>query len=171
MLPGTRSKRFERDELFQGVKMSFHAPSVAIAFSSELLSRPLRSLDEDFSPAFRPDAKHGDDVVATDFVGSLQDTVATLLPLHCPSIQELADLARTAPRTLQRRLSESGTSLREVIDRARFGLADEYLSDTSAAMTDIAFELGYSDSTAFARAFHRLAGVAPTTYRAQRLDS
>jgi AraC-like DNA-binding protein len=94
-----------------------------------------------------------------------------MLPVGCPTVRDLADMAGTTPRTLQRRMAACGTSLRQVVDRARFRTAREWLSDPSASVTDIALRLGYSDSTAFTRAFHRLAGMPPSTYRKQLLAS
>ena len=169
-LPGTRTVRFSRDELFQGVRMVYGCRVISIVFSAALLDRPLRKLAEGASCNLRGLAQDRVVVVPDDFVGSLLETVAALLPHGCPSAQELSDIIHTTPRTLQRRLAESGTSLRHVTDRARFRLADEYLRGTSASVTDIAFELGYSDSTAFTRSFHRLTGVAPSSYRARSLN-
>ncbi len=80
-------------------------------------------------------------------------------------------MADLSPRTLQRRLSEAGTSVREVIDHARFRLADEYLRQSTASITETAFLLGYGDSTAFTRAFHRMTGVSPTAYRTRICDA
>ena len=170
-LPGKRSQRFERDELFQGVQMSYGAPDISVAFSRDLLARPLRRLQGEPARRCRPDALAVAESVAPEFIDSLKDTIVTLLPLGCPSVRDVADIAHTTPRTLQRRLAECGTSLRQVTDHARFQLADDYLRRTSATVTDIALELGYSDSTAFTRAFHRVAGVTPTEYRTQRYDA
>jgi len=171
-LPGSRPQRFARDEMFQGVQMVYGAPQVTIVFPSDLLGRPLRPLAA--MAGATPCAAAGatrDREVSTDFVASLEDTVASLLPTGCPSVRDLADMAGTTPRTLQRRVAACGTSIRQVVDRARFRLAREYLRDSSASVTDIALRLGYSDSTAFARAFHRLAGMSPSTYRQCRIDA
>jgi len=107
---------------------------------------------------------------AADFIGSLEDTVVALLPCGCPSVRGLAAIAQLSPRTLQRRVAEEGSSLRRIVEHARFRLAADYLRQSDATVTDIALELGYSDSTAFARAFHRMAGVPPSEYRARQLD-
>lgn len=170
-LPGMRSQRFARDELFQGVRIDYGAPDLAVVFSRELLSRPLPGLAGQRATRCRSGVSGETRPLASDFVGSLESTIEAQLFAGCPTIHDLADVAHTTPRTLQRRLAECGTSLRQVVDRARFRLADEYLRDPSASVTGIALELGYSDSTAFSRAFRRMAGVAPSTYRAQRLDA
>jgi AraC-like DNA-binding protein len=171
-LPGRRSQRFARDELFRGVNLSYGAPNVTVVFPARLLSRRLKPLMGIGGSGQRvAEGTFEDPDIPGDFTRSLRDTVASLLPLGCPTVQDLADVTDLKPRTLQRRLAECGTSLRQVIDDARFGLAAEYLRDPAASVTDIALDLGYGDSTAFTRAFHRLAGVSPTAYREQRLSA
>lgn len=170
-LPGTRSERFARDELFQGVAMVYGAPHVTVVFPAELLDHPLRSA-RGFMPAGRRTMVPGDGrAPAADFIGSLEDTVVALLPAGCPSVHGLAAIAHLTPRTLQRRVAEEGSSLRRIVEHARFRLATDYLRQSDASITDIALELGYSDSTAFTRAFHRMAGVPPSQYRARQLDA
>lgn len=170
-LPGARPQRFARDELFQGVSMVYGAPDVAVSFPIELLGHDLRSLPG--RPGSRQrDADHdGGCAPSADFLGSLEDTVLALLPAGCPSLRDLAEISHLSPRTLQRRVAEEGASLRQVIDQARFRLAADYLRDSAAKVTDIALELGYSDSTAFTRAFRRVAGVSPSDFRGRRLDA
>ena len=171
-LPDSRSKRFARDELFQDVQMVYGAPHVTVVFPACLLSRALEPCRDELgralgAPVVLPDGYS----IPTDFVASLEATITSLLPIGCPSVGDLAEIAGTTPRTLQRRLATCDTSLRRVFDRARFRMASGYLRDTCASITDIAFRLGYSDSTAFARAFHRIAGVPPSAYRTQHCDT
>ena len=164
-LPGRRSERFDRDELFRDVRMVYGARELQVVFSRELLSRPLPIL-----PIPITETDESEEVVqrhapAQDLVGSLDNTVASMLPRGCPSIDEIAGIANTSVRTLQRRLDDAGLSFRRVVDRVRFRVAGEYLRDPTATVTEIAFQLGYSDSTAFTRAFHRLTGESPTAYQ------
>lgn len=170
-LPGTRSQRFARDELFQGVTMVYGAPDVAVAFPAELLDHPLRKINGGPTAREWPMSSSDDRAPAADFIGSLEDTVMALLPCGCPSVRELAAIAQLSQRTLQRRVAQEGSNLRRIFDHARFRLAADYLRDGDATVTDIALELGYSDSTAFTRAFHRMAGVTPSRYRDRRLDA
>jgi AraC-like DNA-binding protein len=67
-------------------------------------------------------------------------------------------------RSLQRRLSEQGTSFREVLQDTRLDLARSYLTEGRYSVTEIAFLLGFADSSGFARAFRRHTGVAPSSY-------
>ena len=170
-LPGTRSARFERDELFQGVRLVYGSRDVRLVFSRDLLARPLAALPARAAGTVQsPQARH-DGPSPADFVTSLECAVESILSLGAPSVEDIADMADLSPRTLQRRLAEAGTSVREVIDHARFRLADEYLRQSTASITDTAFLLGYSDSTAFTRAFHRMTGVSPTAYRVRICDA
>jgi len=170
-LPGLRSERFARDELFQGVAMVYGAPDVTVVFPAELLDHPLTRFPEITTARRRPVMLGDGRAPAADFVGSLEDTVMALLPCGCPSVPGLAAIAQLSPRTLQRRVAEEGSSLRRIVEHARFRLAADYLRQSNATVTDIALELGYSDSTAFTRAFHRTAGVPPSLYRSKKLDA
>ena len=74
-----------------------------------------------------------------------------------------------AERGLARRLGEAGLSYSQVLDQVWFEAAADRLRDRRVKIIDIAFDLGYSDHAHFTRAFRRLAGVAPRTFRAQQL--
>jgi len=69
-------------------------------------------------------------------------------------------------RTLNRRLSEAGTTFRQVLDQVRFELAREMLSDTRLHIAEIAARLGYRTPSAFTRAFRRWSGNSPAHWRA-----
>jgi AraC-like DNA-binding protein len=69
--------------------------------------------------------------------------------------------------TLRRRLEEEGTTYSEILDDLRKKLAERYVRDRSPAISEIAFLLGFSNVTAFHRAFRRWTGVAPSEYRAR----
>ncbi len=85
-----------------------------------------------------------------------------------PSVAQLAALLNMSPRTLARRLTAEGINFRELSTRIRHRRACEMLSDSGMPLHQIAYQLGYSDTTAFIRAFHRDGGVAPAQYRAAR---
>ena len=70
-------------------------------------------------------------------------------------------------RTLQRRLAEADTSYLRLVDDTRKDLALRYLEDASRSIMDVAFTLGFSQQSAFTRAFKRWTGVNPTEYRAR----
>jgi len=71
-------------------------------------------------------------------------------------------------RTLRRRLSEDGTSYRELRDEVREALAEELLATGALSVSDVAIRLGYAEATSFIAAFRRWKGVTPAAY-ARRL--
>lgn len=68
-------------------------------------------------------------------------------------------------RSLHRHLSEEGVRFSTLLDDCRFRVARHALADTSHPLAQIAFELSYSDQTAFERAFKRRTGMTPRQYR------
>lgn len=81
------------------------------------------------------------------------------------SFEDVASQLAMAPRSLHRRLTEEGTSFRNLVEAERKQLAGQLLESTEMKQDDLAFQLGYGDSTAFARAFRRWFGQSPSEYR------
>jgi len=82
-----------------------------------------------------------------------------------PSLTELAQTLNLSSRTLDRYLEKEGESFRKLSNRTRHEKALEMLDDDGLTVTQIAYELGYTDVSNFARSFRREAGVAPGDYR------
>lgn len=81
---------------------------------------------------------------------------------------ELAGIAsklNLSTRSLQRLLQEQGLSFTQLVDNVRRELAERYLADASLDLTDIAFLLGFSEQSAFQRAFKRWTGKTPAAFR------
>jgi AraC-like DNA-binding protein len=70
-----------------------------------------------------------------------------------------------SPRTLQRRLHEENTSHQQLLDELRRELAQRYLREPTIAIGETAFLLGFSEPSAFHRAFKRWTGTTPGTFR------
>jgi AraC-like DNA-binding protein len=71
-------------------------------------------------------------------------------------------------RSLQRRLADEGVSFDALLDELRRELALRYLADEKVAIAEIAYLLGYSEPSAFHRAFKRWTGTTPAEARQQR---
>lgn len=67
--------------------------------------------------------------------------------------------------TLKRRLLELGTSYLEIVKQRRHTWACQMLSGSNKPISEIARDLGYRHRPNFARAFTRLSGISPATYR------
>ncbi|HWH47948.1 MAG TPA: AraC family transcriptional regulator [Burkholderiales bacterium] len=71
-------------------------------------------------------------------------------------------------RTLQRKLADADLTYQKLVDDTRRDLAMRHLEDPRYSVTDVTFLLGFSQQSAFTRAFKRWAGMSPSEYRAQR---
>ena len=80
------------------------------------------------------------------------------LPAGRLTADEVARLTGVSRRTLVRRLSEAGTSYRELVDTELRGRAEKLLRDGDLSYARIAEELGYIDPTSFSRAYRRWFG-------------
>lgn len=82
-----------------------------------------------------------------------------------PTVRQLAALLNMSPRTLARKLSAEGIDFRELSTRIRHERACAMLAAPSIPLHQIAYQLGYGDTTAFIRAFRSEAGTTPALYR------
>jgi AraC-like DNA-binding protein len=82
-----------------------------------------------------------------------------------PTISDIAKHFGMSGRTLQRRLSERGHSFQKLVDEARRELAERLLAETSYPLAEVAFLTGFSEQSAFNRAFKRWAGQTPRSFR------
>lgn len=82
---------------------------------------------------------------------------------------DLVTVARdlgTSKRTLQRVLASHGSSFRAVLQSVRRDKAQELLAGSALTVEKVSFAVGYADSKALRRAFHRWGRPAPSRYRA-----
>lgn len=82
-----------------------------------------------------------------------------------PSQEMVAEKLHMSLRNLQRKLSQEGTTYREVLDATRQELAVFYLGKSDSSFGEIAYLLGFGDSSSFSRAFKRWFSLSPTAFR------
>jgi AraC-like DNA-binding protein len=98
------------------------------------------------------------------FVGEVQRAIASRLPEDA-SADAVARELNMSVRTLQRRLVVCGTTFHEVSEAVLARLAAGYLSDPAVSVSEVAFLLGFSEQSAFNRAFRRWTGESPGRWR------
>lgn len=145
---------------------SFGSASLVAKLDARLLSLPVRRSEEDLA-AFLQGAPgkismlyRRDREVALAVRGVIGDSVSPAV-----GIDEVARQLHLSARTLHRRLAEEGTSFRAVRDAVRRERATLALEKTQKSVAEVASELGYSEPSAFFRAFVGWTGLAPTVYR------
>ena len=144
--------------------------TTAIAVPRALLAQPLRRNGTAGDATEALEKRLWDTAPASDFADALRQLAGTLLKDgDPPRIETMAEITGLSVRTLQRRLAKHGLSHFDIVDQARYQTATRLLGDSEIRITDVAMDLGYSDSAHFTRAFKRWAGITPRDYRNQRL--
>lgn len=82
-----------------------------------------------------------------------------------PSLARIARRMALSARTLQRRLADEQTTFADVLDETRRHVAQAYVKDRGLALTEVAYLLGFSEQSAFSRAFQRWWGMPPSQFR------
>lgn len=96
-------------------------------------------------------------------------TVRNQVKIHLgdvqPTITEIARVFGVTDQSLQRQLRDNGLTFQEIVTAARKELALHYMEDSNIPLTEIAYCLGYSELSAFSRAFRGWTGMSPQRYR------
>ena len=153
-----------------GPSVRFNASEASLALPRNILEQPISSENIDILVANEPTLE--------SLVRSIrQDNLSARLSLaildRLPSGQiltqdEAASSQNMSLRTLQRRLEEEGLSFRVLVDQTRANRAESLLADDRYALSEIAYQCGFSEQASFSRAFKRWFGTTPSQYR-QRL--
>lgn len=100
---------------------------------------------------------------------SLSEQVRAHIQTHLaegePELDNIADSMGMSRLTLQRRLKAEHVSYRQLLENVRRDLASHYLQQSHLPITEMGLLLGYSETSAFSRAFRRWFGVSPRQYR------
>jgi AraC-like DNA-binding protein len=86
-------------------------------------------------------------------------------------IRAVASELSMSDRTLQRRLTDEGTTFKRLLTQARHEQAREYLADPKLDIKEVAFLIGYEDQNSFYRAFRLWEGDTPSKWRSEYLGT
>lgn len=150
-------------EAFFACPVQFGAPEDLIRYHNAVLTLPLKSPDPALTALLE---QHADTLLAQlpqqdAIVQQLRTAIAHDLREGEPDIHRISTQLGYSSRTLQRRLREAGTGFRAELNVVRYQLALSYLRDPRLHILDIAMLLGYSEHSAFTRAFKEWSGQTP----------
>ncbi|WP_406859110.1 AraC family transcriptional regulator [Streptomyces sp. HUAS MG47] len=162
----------EYDLLF-GAPCRFGAARTAVVFDRALLDEPVVRDAADLKVFLR---RAPFDILArVDYGGTLTARVRRLLgralPGALPGPEEIAGRLSVSPQTLRRRLAAEGTSFQQIRDQLRRDHAVSVLARGTASIEELSHRLGFSEPSAFHRAFRRWTGSTPRAYGADRGQS
>jgi len=103
----------------------------------------------------------------SDVCSAVKQKIVELLPNGECTREIVAKAMALSPSALQFKLSKSDTSFQTILDATRMELACSYVQQSALSVTEIAFLLGFNDTSNFARAFKRWTGMSPSEFRDQ----
>ncbi|MDQ2093607.1 AraC family transcriptional regulator [Rhodalgimonas zhirmunskyi] len=150
-----------------GCPVRFGAELDAILYTDEVLARPNILGDEGISQYLTShlDAELSEITREPPLVTQARAAIAQALSEGAPKMAEIARGLGLSARSFHRRLSEHGLSFQSLTEETRRDLAEGLLRDERHSLAEIAFLTGFSEQSAFTRAFKRWVGTTPATYR------
>jgi AraC-like DNA-binding protein len=147
-----------------------------------LLRRVLRKITSLQSPAIRSTKRfadpglcavldrHAEELLAKypredSLIERLRAIIKQQLSGGDASLERVAQQLGMSGRTLQRKLRDHGSSHQELLDEMRRDLAMRHLREPEMAICEVAYLLGFSESSALHRAFKRWTGMTPSEFR------
>ncbi len=146
-----------------GVKVEFSAPHSELHLAARQLFRPSPMADAVLADMAFECARWPQQLMdgGHEFQGLAHLYCATQLPRSPITLDNMAACFGMTPRSLRRKLVDSGKSFRTILDDMRYRYAILYLHERRS-MAEIAGLLGYGEVSAFSRSYKRWAGHAPT---------
>jgi AraC-like DNA-binding protein len=152
--------------IFRGAER-FGQPFTGLDFSTQLLDRPQLHRHSELHAMLLSQAERALDRLGTptSYSERLQHYFLACPPARIPDMRAAAHALGLGARSLRRRLAEEGVSYRELVQTALESLACHMLRDPRRSVQEVGHALGFSDVTAFHRAFKRWTGTTPQDYR------
>jgi AraC-like DNA-binding protein len=150
--------------------VSFDYPTNAFVIERELFDRPVPAADAQLYPILR---RYLDRVLKEmpreeGLLVTVRRAIGEAMRDGDPTLAQVAKKVAAGPRTLQRQLKDHGLEFKRLVDDTRHRFSLNYLRDRKHTLTEIAFLLGYSEVSAFNRAFKRWTGSTPSEYRKKK---
>jgi AraC-like DNA-binding protein len=147
--------------------LRFGAAHTAISFDAACLALPVVQNERSIKEFLR---KAPENIVLKYKNGGslsarIRRRLRQFLPGDVPEFETLASEMNMTSVTMRRRLHEEGESYQSIKDQLRRDMAISYLSHSSRSVMDIALELGFSEPSAFHRAFRKWTGASPGEFR------
>lgn len=140
----------------------------SIQFRTSEIAVPTLKADksiQQFFVARMDEEKKGIHAKADKMLGEVHTLIVEALPSGIPSVIQVAEHLGMSARTLKRRLADKGQTFRDLVQQIQHDISTDLLKTTTQSIGEIAFQTGFSEQSAFNRAFKRWTGQSPVDYR------
>lgn len=156
----------EHERIFRA-PVRFNQPLTKLIFDKSVLELPLAEADLTLGSLLE---RQAEELLAKSpqhgvFVNQVRRLIKEGLPVGEARIETVCRKLGGSTRTLQRKLREEGTSYQELFEETQRDLSVFYLRKPEIAIGEISYLLGFSQPSAFHRAFRRWTGLTPKEFR------
>jgi AraC-like DNA-binding protein len=153
------------------VPVRFETEDTALVFPARWLDQPVLGADAGFRRILERQVRELEQLHDEALSGQLRRSLRTLLLRKRCTAEQMADVFAMHRRTMSRRLRAEGHSFQNLVDEVRYDIARHLLANAHMSLAEVAVALGYSEASAFTRAFRRWSGLTPKAWRhAKRTD-
>lgn len=153
--------------------VKFSQARAAIKFPLSLLNKPIRHADQTLQALLIKQAQALLEQLpnSSQLDERLQQAILIGLQKNQWKIENIATQLNMSIRQLQRYLQQHNTTYQQRVQAIRLMLAQQYLQDPHLSLFEIALLLGYSEQSAFQRAFKQWTQQTPQQWRQQKIAS
>jgi len=157
-------------EEFFGCKVVFSSDRNALLLSPRVLDQKNRLGDKAMSRFFNSILNQELDKIGTDrpIKELVQMQISQSFSGGAPRMRDVAQSLGMSERTLHRRLAKLGLTFQTLVEKSRRQMAEGLLQQTQYSLAEVAFLTGFSEQSAFTRAFKRWVGCTPASFRQER---
>jgi AraC-like DNA-binding protein len=151
--------------MFVGNPVRFEQPSAELRIAASLLERPVVQTPESLRRYLRHPMRA---MLTTSYANSWTARVREQLRrdlAHLPELRDVAAGLALHPQTLRRRLAAEGTTFKQIKSDIRRDTALHFLGKRTLSVEEVAHRSGFSEASAFIRAFKGWTGLTPYSYR------
>ena len=150
-----------------GVRPLFNQPTNAIFYPRIYENKRIAFADLQLFPVIK---RHLRDMASAvpkseSLEGDVVYHIRQFLPRGTATLENIAGVMGLQTRTMQRRLKQKGVSFTGLLERVRHETGTHHLTETSMSISEIAYLLGYCDTSAFIKAFRKQTGMTPSRFR------
>lgn len=160
--------KFTIDEVYNrllGAPVIFNHNLNSLVFDRQLLDQPLCGHNQRIKQLLNNSLESSIGDLEHSIVSEVRKLIAKLLPVGYCSLEEVARQLMMSPRKLQYLLADEDFTFKEMVNQVRIGIAQQHLSQSNTPLSQLSEILGYSDQSAFGRAFKRWFGVSPKGWK------
>jgi AraC-like DNA-binding protein len=161
-----RALRGEYERVF-GCPLSFGAATNQITLPRLVLEAPIRSSDKRLFDIIEGNLLllQEQSRLENSLARRVEAAIVKALALGPPRLEQIARTLGMSPSMLQSQLLARSLKFNELLDKARYDLATRLLATSAHSLAEITYLLGYSEESAFIRAFRRWMSCTPNDYR------